>query len=708
MAETVDQKQKKDENFEFHQKRQRVTECCDKILAFFEEIVRSDDIALSEEQCNNVESWSSVVSKKAERLETNTFQIAFVGQMKAGKSTMVNASVFGDEILPVASTPQTAKLTVVKHGESPKARVKFYSPIEWQQFEEFAAEEKQAENTDFSYTELVDEAPQQIGDEFPSLLGNDREVSIDELSNYVAAYDSTEPQGRYVSVTKEVEVQYPTGWPEDVEVVDTPGTNDPNQLREQVTLDYLKKADAVVLVLYAGRTGDREDLSFLKTQLLPIGLNKIVVALNKFDMVPPEEADDVQGYLRNLLFDEVDNNDSLDIPEEFKQVLDIDRIYPVSGIRALLGRTEGEIKDGRFHFKKTCRKKGITTYSEALEKSGIEEFERGLFEFLMETKGNTMLQSPLRKGQAALRSIDGELEEMAERCHQQIGDLDKNREELEKEYAEEQEKLEGLTTAFEDIEEKFRRITRNELSDAIRRTRGRVKRFADETRRRANATIDDLGRLEAATSRNHVIEINTDIGWQARTLQSQIQTELQDALTRLKKKLRGDLLDEMRDRLPDYQNSPWLQGRIDEIGRVEPDIALPNFSEVNDFTGFIEGAKAIILLSDYKAKLKRRAQRKIQSFADSCLDYLSGLTDEVESEVWRYVREIVESVESHYAGRISDIEEQLTANEAKKEETEERRNKLRDRFNSLKQYREKCRQQLETTKQLRESIEIVG
>ena len=61
----------------------------------------------------------------------------------------------------------------------------------------------------------------------------------------IAAFDPEIPQGRYVSITHTVDVRYPHPWPTQVDFVDTPGINDPNVLRERVTMDYLRQADAL-------------------------------------------------------------------------------------------------------------------------------------------------------------------------------------------------------------------------------------------------------------------------------------------------------------------------------------------------------------------------------------------------------------------------------------------------------------------------------
>lgn len=62
----------------------------------------------------------------AERLAEGRFFVACVGQFKRGKSTLLNALV-GEPILPAGVLPITAVVTVLRWGESPRARVRTIS-----------------------------------------------------------------------------------------------------------------------------------------------------------------------------------------------------------------------------------------------------------------------------------------------------------------------------------------------------------------------------------------------------------------------------------------------------------------------------------------------------------------------------------------------------------------------------------------------------
>ncbi|MBQ3770446.1 MAG: dynamin family protein [Bacteroidaceae bacterium] len=54
------------------------------------------------------------------KINDDTLTIGVIGQMKCGKSTFLNAFVFENDVLPAATTPMTAALSVITYGEQKK------------------------------------------------------------------------------------------------------------------------------------------------------------------------------------------------------------------------------------------------------------------------------------------------------------------------------------------------------------------------------------------------------------------------------------------------------------------------------------------------------------------------------------------------------------------------------------------------------------
>jgi len=74
--------------------------------------------------------------------EEQTLNIAIMGQVKAGKSSFLNALLFnGKPVLPTAATPKTANLTRISYGEKPVLEVEYYTAEEWQDLEQLAQQQ---------------------------------------------------------------------------------------------------------------------------------------------------------------------------------------------------------------------------------------------------------------------------------------------------------------------------------------------------------------------------------------------------------------------------------------------------------------------------------------------------------------------------------------------------------------------------------------
>ena len=80
--------------------------------------------------------------------EDKILTIGIVGQVKAGKSSFLNALFFNSsDILPKAATPMTAALTKIRYSENISAKVHFFSKSDFETIENGAKEcERAIEN----------------------------------------------------------------------------------------------------------------------------------------------------------------------------------------------------------------------------------------------------------------------------------------------------------------------------------------------------------------------------------------------------------------------------------------------------------------------------------------------------------------------------------------------------------------------------------
>lgn len=141
----------------------------------------------------------------------------------------------------------------------------------------------------------------------------------DDLKNLVEYVGA---DGKYVSIVKSVRITLPEEWLKGVEIVDTPGFNDPVVSREERTKEFLKRADVVLMMLYAGRAFDSTDRDILFDKVRKVGVGKIILAVNKYDIqiVQGESPDQIKGFITDELKKAVRQSNDESVSELLKDV----------------------------------------------------------------------------------------------------------------------------------------------------------------------------------------------------------------------------------------------------------------------------------------------------------------------------------------------------------------------------------------------------
>lgn len=252
-------------------------------------------------------------------------QIGVVGRVKAGKSSLLNALVFdGQNVLPRAATPMTAALTTLTYADSFSARVQFYSDndlkdieLSSQRFERRLSEERtrvadqlrrRRRSTgevieDESFRNMVDQAARRemqknsslwaAHDQWERIQRSDIDLHHLESAQVLDATDTAAlarqlldyvgVEGRYMPLTKSVDVFLPLDALRDLRIVDTPGINDPVQSREQRTASLLKECDVVFIVSPAGQFLSEQDLEVMSRITQKEGVQELVLVASQID-----------------------------------------------------------------------------------------------------------------------------------------------------------------------------------------------------------------------------------------------------------------------------------------------------------------------------------------------------------------------------------------------------------------------------------------
>lgn len=180
------------------------------------------------------------------------FQIAFVGTIKTGKSTLINA-LLGKNYASMAVTPETAALTKFRFSARDYVKITFYTDDEWKLLWD---SQHHADNFLKEYKELKAES---VKDQWLNHPTEEKYLLNDELENELVRWSSSKSPEHYF--VKELEVgisTLPPDFPTQVVFVDTPGLFDPVAYRSEVTKKYIRRANAVFVCVDAQKVHQQE------------------------------------------------------------------------------------------------------------------------------------------------------------------------------------------------------------------------------------------------------------------------------------------------------------------------------------------------------------------------------------------------------------------------------------------------------------------
>ncbi|KNX47356.1 dynamin family protein [Helicobacter pylori] len=284
---------------------------------------------------------------KEMQAEGRDLKVGIIGRVKAGKSSLLNALIFeGVEVLPKAATPMTASLTILKYAKTLSAEVEFYSPKDIlelkneheryvREFNRIVDEEvkKQKQSLSNRAKERVkkfgnkmfginksEEAPKErvLSDEeivkkaeriAKSELEKDIKLvsshdqyekmkksglfntenldsciqanSLQELNQKLLQFVGTD--GKFMPCTKAVQISLNNPNLKDLEVIDTPGINDPIISREERTKALLKDCDVVFIVSPSGQFLTDSDMDLFDRVSNKEGLQEIYFVASQAD-----------------------------------------------------------------------------------------------------------------------------------------------------------------------------------------------------------------------------------------------------------------------------------------------------------------------------------------------------------------------------------------------------------------------------------------
>ncbi|GHR27199.1 dynamin family protein [Helicobacter pylori] len=283
---------------------------------------------------------------KGMQAENRGLKFGIIGRVKAGKSSLLNALIFeGKDVLPKAATPMTASLTILKYAQNLSAQAQFYDEQDMEElkrdheryekkFKEIVSEEvKKLEEKQQgllnkakgvmggiskAFSKDHDEAPKQkilspeeirerAERKAKNELDNDAKLSashdqyermkksglINDLETLIQAdsleelnqklYQFVGKEGKFMPYTKAVQISLNNPNLKDLEIIDTPGVNDPVVSREERTKALLKECDVVFMIIPSGHFVGEDDIDLFDRASNKEGIQEIYFVASKID-----------------------------------------------------------------------------------------------------------------------------------------------------------------------------------------------------------------------------------------------------------------------------------------------------------------------------------------------------------------------------------------------------------------------------------------
>lgn len=505
------------------------------------------------------------------KINNDVLTIGVIGQMKCGKSTFLNAFVFEDDVLPSAITPMTAALSVITYGEQKKIIAEFYTSEEWEEQKLQAArslDDVKGNNLEESKVkaakELVEKS-NKLGGNIGSYLGKTQEDTFENLIEYVGA------DGKYVSITKSVKIYYPKEYLKGVEVVDTPGFNDPIVSREERTKDFLNKADVVLMMLYAGRPFDATDRDILFKNVRQCGIGKVIIGINKYD-IPygnGETEEEIRNYVKEELKKacrECEDNTLVEIIQQVEPIT-------LSAEMALLSEMQMSKVSAKeeYHsaWNRHCDNFSISSQKEMFEWSHLNHLTKAVRDVIAKEKVEILLAKPMNAIMAAGNKKKSDIETELSKLQMLISDLEKPDDELD-------EKLEHLSKANRRLNKKIDGLGDDldiAFKEIVRKGGNEMEDMVDKTCREIGSEIDNLGLFQNADKIIPTIDgkLQTLV---TRTLKRHVEDLSYDAKSKIKRSV-SEFINEAEDILMKYV--PEFDAR-EFVKRIEKEIEI----EVDD------------------------------------------------------------------------------------------------------------------------------
>ena len=269
-----------------------------------------------------------VTKKSALRLvhQLNAIEpsVTMIGQVKSGKTSLVNAMIGVPGLLPADVNPWTSVVTSLHlsppaHEVKQAARFRFFDQNEWNrlinsggrigELASRAGADEELEKLRSQIGQMRDKSRKRLGRKFELLLGQEHDygyVDQDLIQRYVCLGDDFEDadaannQGRFADITKSADIFLPSPIvPLRLCIRDTPGVNDTFMMREQITISAIRDSRLCVVVLSAQQALTSMDMALVRL-IANVKSRDVLIFVNRIDELANPAAEVVEIRTRIL------------------------------------------------------------------------------------------------------------------------------------------------------------------------------------------------------------------------------------------------------------------------------------------------------------------------------------------------------------------------------------------------------------------------
>ncbi len=238
------------------------------------------------------------------KVQAFTPAVTLIGQVKAGKTSLVNAMAGTPGFLPSDINPWTSVVTSLnlsprRTKAQQRADFRFFTDAEWAnllttggrvgELASRAGADEELAKVCRQLDAMRDAARDRLGERFEMLLGQSHDYSYVDpelVQRYVCLGDDLdgEPgQGRFADITRSAELFFgQPALPIPLCLRDTPGVNDTFMVREQITVNAIRGSRLCVVVLSAHQALSNVDLALVRL-IANVPARDVIIFVNRVD-----------------------------------------------------------------------------------------------------------------------------------------------------------------------------------------------------------------------------------------------------------------------------------------------------------------------------------------------------------------------------------------------------------------------------------------